>query len=301
MSKMGNLRARQLGVFVLPLATFALTVCAAPSALAGNHAYTVLYTFTGGGDGGDSLAPLIKDKDGNLYGTTWAGCGYGTVFKLALDGTETVLHCFSSGEDGASPSGTLIRDKKGDLYGTTWTGGGTGCNGVGCGTVFKYVAKDNGELPIYTFTGGADGGNPDGGVIMDSAGNLYGTTAAGGAHNFGVVFKLAPDGTETVLHSFAGGSDGYYSTAGLIMDAAGNLYGNTQVGGTYNAGVVFKVTPAGKETVLYTFTGGSDGDAPYNAPLIMDAAGNLYGTTLTGGLSGCVFDQGCGGVFKITP
>ncbi len=147
---------------------------------------------------------------------------------------------------------------------------------------------------MYSFTGGDDGANPVGVVIADKTGNLYGTTAFGGAYANGVVFKLAPDGTETVLYSFTGSSDGALPFAGVIMDQSGNLYGTTLEGGDYGAGNIFEVTPNGSETTLYSFTCQSDGCLP-NAGLTEDKSGNFYGTTWYGGAN---FD---GNVYKLAP
>jgi uncharacterized repeat protein (TIGR03803 family) len=263
---------------------------------------TVLYAFTGGSDGNDPYAGLIRDSAGNLYGTTAFGGArhYGTVFELAPDGTETVLHSFT-GSDGADPFAGLIKDKAGNLYGTTEEGGSTSCEGYGCGTVFE-LAPDGTETVLHAFTGGNDGDDPIGGLIKDSAGNLYGTTVNGGGtgcgYGCGTVFKLAPDGTETVLYAFTGGSDGAGPAAGLIKDSAGNLYGTTEGGGGtscnsgYGCGTVFEFAPDGTETVLHAFTGGNDGATPF-AGLIKDSAGNLYGTTFLGGT------YGGGVVFKV--
>lgn len=165
---------------------------------------------------------------------------------------------------------------------------------------------------LYTFTGGADGGTPQGSVIEDAKGNLYGTTQVGGnltcnsGNGCGVVYKLTPAGKETVLHSFAGGADGAFPYAALLMDAVGNLYGTTQVGGGASGcfgsgcGTVFKISPKGKETVLYRFQGKTDGGLPYST-LIMDKAGNFYGVTSAGGNLSCTIGfLGCGTVFKLT-
>jgi uncharacterized repeat protein (TIGR03803 family) len=167
------------------------------------------------------------------------------------------------------------------------------------------------ETVLYSFTGGSDGANPLAGLIADSKGNLYGTTAFGGtsgsvcgAIGCGVVFELSPGGTETVLYSFTGGSDGDNPwTGGLIADSSGNLYGTTIGGGAQAQGVVFKLSPSGTETVLYSFTGGSDGADPF-AGLNADGSGNLYGTTISGGLLDCGSGSeivGCGVVFKLSP
>ena len=246
---------------------------------------TVLYSFTGGADGSFPNG-VIRDSAGNLYGTTYLGgaSNAGVVFKVDASGNETVLYTFTGGADGGGPYGPLVRDSKGNLYGTTYQGGASNA-----GVVFKVDASGN-ETVLYTFTGGADGGGPYGAPILDSEGNLYGTTYQGGASNAGVVFKVDPTDHETVLYTFTGGNDGGYPSAGVIRDSAGNLYGTTSGGGASGAGVVFKVDPSGHETVLYSFTGGADGGSP-GAGVIRDPAGNLYGTTDGGGTAelGVVF------------
>jgi uncharacterized repeat protein (TIGR03803 family) len=274
--------------------------------------YKVLHRFHGK-DGHAPEATLIFDVAGNLYGTTMQGggstqcsTGCGTVFKLTpnSDGswTESVLYRFSGGADGNGPIGGLIFDAAGDLYGTTLFGGASGS-----GTVFKMKPNADGswtESVLHTFTG-ADGANPWASLVFDMAGNLYSTTASGGAFGNGVVFMLAPnsDGTwtETVLHSFAG-ADGSFPVSPLIFDTAGNLYGTTFQGGSFTrcgrgCGIVFKLTPnsdgSWTESVLHSFTSGA-GKRPF-AGVIFDAAGNLYGTATTGQ------KLGNGAVFKLTP
>jgi len=240
---------------------------------------TVLYSFTGGADGGSPYAGVILDSAGNLYGTTSGGgaAGAGVVYKVDTTGHQTVLYSFTGGADGGNPYASVIRDAAGNLYGTT-NGGGAAFAGV----VYK-VDTTGHETVLYSFRGGADGGNPIAGVIRDSAGNLYGTTHNGGGPAFaGVVYKVDTTGHETVLYSFTGGADGSEPQAGVIRDAAGNLYGATLFGGPANQGVVYKVDTAGHETVLYSFTGGADGAEPAGS-VIRDAAGNLYGTTFLGG------------------
>jgi uncharacterized repeat protein (TIGR03803 family) len=249
----------------------------------------VFFSFNGS-DGGFPLAGLVADTDGNFYGTTYVrggGCppyGCGTVFKVTSTGKETVLHSFTGAPDGDNPFAGLVRDSAGNLYGTTATGGASGA-----GSVFK-VEPNGKETVLYSFTG-LDGALPFGGLVRDSAGNLYGTTQTGGANFFGTVFELDNTGKETVLYSFTGGSDGATPYAGLVRDSAGNLYGTTSQGGMDNIGTVFEVDTTGKETVLYSFTGGTDGGLPY-AGLVRDRAGNLYGTSS---------NYGWGAVFKITP
>jgi uncharacterized repeat protein (TIGR03803 family) len=245
---------------------------------------TVLYSFTGGADGGYPFAGLIQDPSGLLYGTTDSGgtSSYGTVFKVApKTGKETVLYSFTgSGGDGEYPNAGLLRDNKGNLYGTNeWAGAS------GYGTVFK-VGKTGKETVLHGF-GGSDGAYPFAGLVRDSKGNLYGYTAGGGTYSAGTVFMVDDTGTETVLWNFSGGADGGYPFYGyLVRDSKGNLYGTTEGGGASGYGTVYKLTPAGKESVLYSFTGtGGDGGWPY-AGVVRDASGNLYGTTDVGGASG---------------
>lgn len=239
-------------------------------------------------------AGLVFDGAGNLYGNTTSGGanGMGIVFKLSPSGSETILYSFGSiGTDGDDPDGRLIRDSAGNLYGTT-AYGGTNDEGV----VFKISAAGT-ETVLYSFgRTGTDGQLPSGGLVMDRAGNLYGTTTYGGTSGEGTVFKISPSGSETILHSFGSiGNDGASPDTGLIMDSAGNLYGNTAEGGANYTGTVFKLSPSGSETILYSFGSvGTDGDNP-DGRLIRDSVGNLYGTTLNGGTNGV------GTVFKISP
>jgi uncharacterized repeat protein (TIGR03803 family) len=221
--------------------------------------------------------------------------------------TFTVLHRFNE-KDGAYPSAGVIRDAAGNLYGTT-EGGGTGCgSGQGCGggVVFKLDPAGK-ETVLYNFcslSACTDGAYPVASLIQDAKGNLYGTTYGGGAYGNGTVFKLSKTGKETVLHSFAGGTaDGEGPAAELLRDAAGNFYGTTYYGGgtgcdeQYGCGTVFKLDTMGKETVLYSFTGGSDGGYP-SGGLARDEAGNLYGVTWQGG-DYCFDDEDCGVVYKL--
>ncbi len=236
---------------------------------------------------------LTMDEDGNLYGNTQFGGGFGggTVFKLNSSGTETVLHSFY-GWDGIYPSGQLVRDESGNLYGTTTYGGP-----LNRGTVFKIDMTGNLTV-LYSFKGsgldgtGKDPAYPLAGLIIDNSGNLYGTTVNGGANGSGTVFKLDGSGTLTVLHSFGTGStDGAFPESELIRDNKGSLYGTTVFGGANNLGTVFKLDTGGMLTLLHSFNG-TDGEYPYSA-LIMDNKGNLYGTTDSGG------SGGKGTVFKL--
>jgi len=251
--------------------------------------YSVLYTFQGGTDGAGPRAGLIRDAKGNLYGTTYSGDTFnnGVVFKLNTTGKQTLLHSFD-GADGAQPWASVVRDSAGNLYGTAYNGGVSGF-----GLVFKLDNKGK-ETRLYSFTGGVDGANPRASLVRDSAGNLYGTTFFGGASGAGTVFEVDTTGKETVLYSFKNGADGGYPWAGLVRDVAGNLYGTAVSGGASNFGVVFKLDKTGKETVLHSFAGGSDGMFPASGNLVRDSAANLYGVTPSGGV------PGYGVVYKVT-
>jgi len=249
----------------------------------------VLYNFTGGANVSNPLGDLIADADGNLYGIGSLTAS-GGLYKIARTGQETLLYTFPNSIE---PDPGIARDAAGNLYGATARGGENRCNGNGCGVVYKLDPV--GQLTtLYRFTGGADGGNPSGGVVRDAEGNLYGTTTFGGATNWGVVYKVDPAGSETVLYAFAGGTDGGAPSQGVIRDAAGNLFGTTSLGGATGGGVVFELDPAGHESVLYTSAPPLEYDTNYSS-LTLDAGGNLYGTTLGGGTAGC------GAVYQIAP
>jgi len=272
----------------------------------------ILYNFAGGTDGAIPVAALIRDSAGNLYGTTeFGGSNSGTIFKIASTGTESILYRFKGASDGALPLTGLVRDSSGNLYGTTSIAGNTSCrsllggNELGCGTIFKLNAS--GKLTVlHTFAPGTDGQSPYGDMVGDSAGNLYGTTYGGGVHGYGSVFKLAKNGTFTLLYSFnwGVGTDGARPIGKLLRDTAGNLYGTTRFGGSYGGsdcqgsgcGTIFKVDSSSNETVLYTFTGNPDGYDP-QAGLVMDSSGDLYGTTTKGGANDQTGDQGT--VFRL--
>jgi uncharacterized repeat protein (TIGR03803 family) len=266
---------------------------------------SVLYRFLGGIDGDSPVGKLLRDKVGNLYGTTAGGgerCangGCGTVFKLNKAGKKTLLYRFRLPPDGANPSAGLVRDANGNLYGTTYDGGVDACAAGGCGTLFK-VDVTGKETVLRRFTG-TDGSNPDFGTLLrDAKGNLYGTTVTGGSAFFGTIFKLDTTRKLTVLYNFSGGKFGANPVAGLVRDAKGNFYGTTEAGGLEGCsdqatcGTVFMRDTLGGVRVLYAFTGNADGGIP-TADLILDAADNLYGTASTGGASGK------GVIFKIAP
>jgi uncharacterized repeat protein (TIGR03803 family) len=254
--------------------------------------FSALYNFGGAADGGDPYAGVIRDSNGNFYGTVgYGGTAYaGGVYKVDSLGNETMLYSFTGGADGNFPVSTLARDSAGNLYGTTAQGGS-----AGAGVVFKVDPSGN-ETVLHNFTGGSDGVNPSGGLLLDAAGNLYGTTSQGGTFNCGILFKLSPAGTETILHTFTGAAnDGKYpSYTSLVTDAKGSLYGVTQAGGRTDHGVVYKLTHTGKFTVLYSFAGGTaDGCNVLGIPYL-DINGNIYGTTSACGASGL------GTVWKLT-
>ena len=254
---------------------------------------TVLYSFQGGADGAEPMAAVIRDANGNFYGTTQYGgaLGAGVVFKLDASGNESILHSFQGGADGGGPVSGVIRDAAGNLYGTTTDGGIESW-----GTVYKIDASGN-ETVLYTFNP-PFGYHPQAGLIRDAAGNLYGTTAYGGLWGMGVVFKLDSAGNETVLYNFAASEFGGYSgpTSGVIRDPAGNFYGTVPSTGPANLGYVYKLAANGVETTLFGFPGGRSGNVPA-AGLVSDGSGNMYGTTGSGGAAnaGVVYSVGASG------
>jgi uncharacterized repeat protein (TIGR03803 family) len=272
--------------------------------------YKVLHRFAGT-DGVGPYSGVIIGQDGNLYGTTVGGgtghCGRyacGTVFRLTPQAngewSESVLHSFESdGSGGADPLGGLIFDGAGNLYGTT-SSGGTHFSGV----VFELTPKAGKweETVLHNFCSRencSDGGSSTAGVIMDQAGNLYGT-----AH---LVFELSHGSggwKETVLHHFTARRDGGGGGSGLILDASGDLYGTTTAGGAHGAGTVYEmrnVSGNWQEQRLHNFPAfTADGQIPAAGPLTFDTSGNLYGTTIQGGANICS-DVGCGTVFQLTP
>jgi uncharacterized repeat protein (TIGR03803 family) len=231
---------------------------------------------------------VMRDVIRNIvFSAALLTCGYATQAQ-----TESVLHSFAGNPDGANPYAGLTLHK-GNFYGTTMLGGTSNL-----GTVFE-ISPEGKEKVLHSFAGGADGSSPQYGVVFDTDGNLYGTTPLGGASNNGTVFMMTASGTETVVYSFPGGDDGASPSSGVILDDEGNLYGTTMAGGTYACGTVFKLAPSGVATVLYSFTGLADGDAPAGG-LIRNSEGDLFGTA--GGGMSCIGSSGpCGVVFKVTP
>ena len=280
----------------------------------GAWTHTVLYSFTGGADGGQPYGGVTLDAEGNLYGTTVIGgtggtCveeGCGVVYKLTNSGgswSESVLYDFTGGNDGYGPGAGLSLDRNGNLYGMTPTGGADGL-----GVIYQLRPGQNGDWRlrvIHTFTGGNDGATGSAGrLLLDSAGNLYGVATAGGANAKGTAFRLTPtpggNWKFKTLYAFKGQPDAGFPYGALTLDASGDLYGTTYYDGANNLGAVYQLAPtqtgAWKERVLYSFKGGTDGSNSISN-LVFDATGNLYGTTSEGGAAGC----GCGVIFKMTP
>ncbi len=284
---------------------------------------TRLHVFSAGAKDGDSpYAGVVFDKSGALYGTTGyggkkTGNGHGTVFRLTRPASgrgfwkETVLTRFPAASNGEVPVAGVTIGASGEIYGTAWHGGANNY-----GTIFQLTPPAPGatawtQSVLYNFTGNADGGFPEAPLLVDATGALYGTANFGGAWGNGTAFKLTPPAagqtawTNTVLTSFDG-PHGVWPSAVMVADASGALYGTTTLGGYHGEGAIFKLTPpaagqtAWTETVLYSFTGGTDGGTAGN-PVLLDASGALYGVTGTGGDLSCSRDTGCGVVFKLTP
>jgi uncharacterized repeat protein (TIGR03803 family) len=267
-------------------------------------ALTTLHTFDHRGDGIKPYGGLVRDRAGNLYGMTPWGigrkAGNGIIYRIETTGKEAIPHRFTGGSDGGNPHGGLIRDQAGNLYGGTEIGGTHGC-----GVLFDV---NNGvESVLYTFTGSevnGDGCSSAGDLVRDqTSGDLYGTTSFGGNQpGCGTVFKLDSTGKETILHAFncLNGTDGSNPAAGLILDQAGNLYGTTTHSRPTGMGTVFRIDTTGDNySILYTFSGGADGSTPMG-PVVMDTAGNLYGTTRYGGNLSCGHSgEGCGVAFEL--
>jgi hypothetical protein len=274
-----------------------------------NWAHSVIWPFPGY-DGADPAARVVFGPDNHLYGTTQGTPPqtHGSVFSLTPPlsicrtancfWTSRDLYEFTGSPDGQAPGwGDLVWDSAGNIYGTTQLGGT-----ANIGTVFKLTKSGASwtETPIYSFTG-PDGNHPLGGVILDSHGNLFGTTNLGGLYGYGTVFELAYTNgvgwTETVLYNFQDQNDGRYPDAGLLMDSSGSFYGSTPEGGSAHGGVVFELSPVGMQwvyKVLYSFSGQPGFAAGPHAPLAMDNSGNLYGTTCGSGA------DGFGSIFKLT-
>jgi uncharacterized repeat protein (TIGR03803 family) len=263
--------------------------------LSSDGTLTTLYAFHGNTDGLNPDAGLLRDSAGNLYGTTLYGGKYygGTIYRVDPAGKKNIMHSFgATSTDGANPGAVVpVMDRFGNLYGTTQAGGTHGD-----GTVFEITAG-GAESVLYNFGDATnDGINPLAGLAIDSEGDLYGTTTAGGTYSEGTVFRVTHNGTETVIHNFQNnGTDGYNPSAPVVLDASGNLYGVTNSGGRYGFGTVFGVDASGVETILHAFANnGTDGTNPVGG-LLLDSAGNLYGTTQYGGA------HKAGTVFEVVP
>lgn len=259
----------------------------------------ILWNFGNGTDGAGPGAGVIRDGNGNLLGTTSAGGIYngGTVFDLTPSGTETVLWNFGNGKDGLEPDGPVL-DVNGTLFGTTRLGGANPPP-PGYGTVWELTPSGT-ETVLHSFAGTKDGAQPDGNVVIDKKGNLYGNCHTGGAHSVGTVFKLTPSGKLKVLHAFSG-AGGVNPYADVVLKS-GYLYSTTNTGGTYNGGTVWKMTLSGALTTLWSLGNGTDGTWTTSG-VALDKSGNIYGMTQYGGTGSCTTGShsGCGIVFKVTP
>jgi uncharacterized repeat protein (TIGR03803 family) len=305
--------ARAIALLTLP------TIAAVAALPAHAQTYTVLHAFTDGEDGAVP-SPLIRNAQGNLYGTTRFGgnpsCGEdtcGTVFKIDSAGKETVLYRFEGGDNGSNPVAGLVRDAAGNLYGTTQGNGSIGGQSV----VFKVDPR--GQQTVLYVADGPDGSSLDSPLTLDAHGTLYGMSPYGGNTNCGdgggcgTLFKITPDGKFTLLHAFTL-EDGRQPEGGLVLDAKGNLYGTTNFGGDLKCqslgygyrvpgcGTIFKLDRNRKFTVLHTFTGKvGEGGGSFPLGLTIDSAGNLYGIAQNGGhvIKHTDFEYGVGTIFKV--
>jgi uncharacterized repeat protein (TIGR03803 family) len=307
---MSNIALHRPGRVALLIALL-VAVCGVQFARA--QTFSMLYSFTGKSDGSIPKAGLVADSAGNLYGTTSGGgdlsaCnkqGCGVVFKLDTAGTYTVLHAFTGAPDGSNPYAGLTIAGTGNYVGST-SGGGSMDNGA----IFMIDTTDS-ETILHSFQF-SDGQTPEAGLTRGTGGDLYGTATAGGVRSSfcgggcGVVYKTRTSGVLTVLHNFVGGSDGITPQSAPAVDASGNVYGTTVTGGTGpctfagpGCGIIYKLDPSGIETILHTFVQ-TDGASPVGGPTL-DAAGNLYGTTFTGGEFdfGVVYKVDTSGTFSV--
>jgi uncharacterized repeat protein (TIGR03803 family) len=258
-----------------------------------------VYSFQGSTDGGLPVAPVVQAPDGTFYGTAGFGGAHssGVIYRIVVNavsgiGTETPVYPFTGGTDGCQPQSSLIFDNAGNLYGTA------PCGGAG-GDVYKYNPTSDVLTPIHAFCALAncsDGSGSRTGLVQGSDGNFYGTAGGGNATANGVIYKLSTSGSYSLLYTFcltANCPDGAGPEGPLVENSDGNFYGVTAQGGAHGSGTVFKVTPGGTLTTLYSFTGGADGATPLGA-LVVGSDGNLYGTTELGG------SGGFGSVYRIT-
>lgn len=270
---------------------------------------SILHVFSGGSDGANPTSRLV-DIGGVFYGTTTlgggSGCGgqgCGTVYSITPTGSSyNVLYRFGGHTDGAHPRGT-INNKSGFLYGTTVRGGGTGCGGPGCGTIYRMTMAGGSETVMHSFAGGSsDGSYPADGLVI-SNGKFYGTTQNGGPARVGTIYSITPGGTYGVLYGFSGSPNDGANPTSTVLANNSTLYGTTQRGGTYGQGTVWSygIGTTHAESILHSFTGGSDGAFPYSGVIIVQ--GTLYGTTTQGGTYGCYGygGYGCGTIYALTP
>jgi uncharacterized repeat protein (TIGR03803 family) len=300
-----------------------------PGIARAQYTESTIYTFSSASDGYYPSAGLVADSSGNLYGTTYYGgaTGNGTVFELSPPSggsgswTKTILYSFTGNNgDGAFPGGPVTFDSQGNLYGVTFVGGSGGCSS-GCGAVYQLTPSGGGswtETVLYSFTGGTDGSNPTNALIVDSQGNLYGTTSESQYCDIscsivgGAVFELSPvtgggSWTETTLFQFTADDEGQNAN-GVIFDSSGNLYGITGTGGNNSnchgggCGVVYELSLSGgvwSESLLNNFTGVPGGGVPAGT-LLLDSTENLYGTTQVGGATDSTCEgYGCGVVYEL--
>jgi uncharacterized repeat protein (TIGR03803 family) len=271
---------------------------------------TIIYAFAGGSDGARPMAGLILGPDGTLYGTTeyggdGAGCqsaefiaaygysGCGIIYSIKSDGTEGVIYSLQgTGADGCILADGVVLGANGNLYGAA-----AGCGSYQSGMVFE-VTPAGVETVLYSFTGANDGEEPNA-VTFGKDGSLFGTTYAGGANTVGTVWKFTDTGVFSVLHTFGGPGDGAFPLTGLLYAKDGNFYGTTGLGGSVGYGALFKMTPSGDTSILYSFTSGVDGTAGPNGPLIENSAGTIFGTTQFGGTAdvGYVYEYSSNGGF----
>ncbi|MGO8793239.1 MAG: choice-of-anchor tandem repeat GloVer-containing protein [Candidatus Sulfotelmatobacter sp.] len=245
----------------------------------------VMHSFGLGTDGNEPIGGVVFDQAGNFYGTTLLGGAYGngTVYEVTPSGVERVLYSFTGRQGAVNPAAAVALDADGNIYGTTSFGGA-----YGVGAIYELSPSGStySEKVLYSFEGRKDGQNPLGGLILDTAGNLYGGTFDGGIKGGGIVYELSHSGGSwsfTPLYSFSGGYGGPYNK--LTFDAKGNLYGTTMGEGANGFGQVFRLTPdngAWEFTDLYDFSDGSDGGDPYGS-VAVDSQGNIFGTTNIGG------------------
>jgi len=264
--------------------------------------FTTVHEFTGGSDGANSYAGLILGKSGSLFGTTAYGMNNdaGTIFTVTPTGLYATLTGFSGMVDGAYPSADLARGKDGKLYGTAENGGANGNGAVFAATLSGTVTTLHSFGTVTDSVSGAllDGTFPESNPVQGNDGNIYGTTEESGADGYGTVFKVSTNGTFTTLYSFTGNGDGGYPEAGLIQATDGNFYGTCSGGGGSGAGTVFQISSNGTFTIIYSFSGGSDGGYPY-CTLVQGPDGNLYGTCNGGGNSDAYGDT-FGTIFQLS-